>query len=296
MIIRDIIKEAYYRIMPQKITISHVYKSVLGKSMNWEQPTDLNEKINWLKVYGDTSKWTEYADKYLVRKYIEDCGLSHILVPLYGVYSDANDIDFKTLPNSFVIKCNHGSGDCIVVKDKSTLDTDKVKRELNNYLRYRFGLYQGEPHYMGIKPKIIIEQLLENDDLSFTKSLVDYKVWCFDGKPHSILTCYDRTKTQIFVNIYDLEWNCHPEHSIFNDFYKDGNGMVPRPVVLDEMLSAASVLSKRFPELRVDFYVVKGKLYFGELTFTSHGGYMDYYTQQYLDELGRQCILPQKKK
>lgn len=294
MKLRDMIKEAYYRIMPQKVTISHVYKKVLGKPMNWENPVDLNEKINWLKVYGDTSKWTEYADKFLVRNYIEKCGLSEILVPLYGVYNDACDIDFDSLPNSFVIKANHGSGDCIIVKDKRDLDVVKTRAELNNFLRYRYGLYQGEPHYMGIKPKIVIEKLLDNDELSFTKTLVDYKVWCFDGKPYSIWACYNRSKTETYVDVYDMDWHCHPEHSVYNNFYKAGKGIVPKPINFEKMLNAAAILSKGFPELRVDFYEVKGELYFGELTFTSHGGYMDFYSQEYLIELGNQCMLSPK--
>ena len=141
---------------------------------------------------------------------------------------------------------------------------------------------------------MIAEPYLEPEAGSFSKSLVDYKIWCFDGKPYSVWTCHDRTEGHAYVNIYDLNWNVHPEYSVFNDHYRDGGGVVPRPENLGRMLSAAAILSKGFPEVRVDLYEWKGKPYFGEMTFASLCGKMDFYTQDYLEELGRQCILPEK--
>lgn len=293
--IRTLAKEAFYRLLTKKQSISYVYKKVLGRSMNWENPTDINEKINWLKVYGDTSLWTICADKYAVRDFVKERGLSDILVPLYGCYKNADEIDFDSLPSRFVIKTNHGSGDCIIVKDKEKINTEEIRKELNKFLSYKYGLYQGEPHYLDIKPCIIIEELLNNDELSFTTSLVDYKLWCFDGKCHSVWACYNRTKSEVYVNIYDLDWICHPEHSVYNSFYRDGKGMVPKPKTLNRMIEAASILSKGFPEVRVDFYEVNGKLFFGEMTFSSHGGYMDFYSSEFLSILGEQCKLPIKQ-
>lgn len=231
------------------------------------------------------------ADKYMVRKFVKDRGLGNILVKLYGKYDTTDEINFDELPNSFVLKTNHGSGDCIVVTDKRKIDIGDIKNRLDNALNTKYGLYSGERHYLSIKPCIIAEEFLDNDDLGFTTSLIDYKIWCFDGKPYSVWACYSRTKHETFVNVYDLNWVCHPEFSVFNNHYKDGKGKVPKPRCLEEMLNAASILSKGFPVLRVDFYEVKGKLYFGELTCTSNGGYMDFYTKDYLLELGAQVVM-----
>ena len=292
--LKKLLKFVFYSLLPYKVAISRNYLGTLGYKMNWDSPKDINEKINWLKVYGDTRMWGDLADKYLVRKYVEIKGLGHILVKLYGKYDNTKDINFDELPESFVLKTNHGSGDCVVVKDKTKIDIKEIKEALDKAISTEYGLYSGERHYLSIKPCIIAEELLDNNELGFTTSLVDYKIWCFGGKPYSIWACYSRTKHETFVNVYDLDWNCHPEYSVFNSHYKDGEGKVPKPKCLQEMINAASILSADFPELRVDFYEVKGKLYFGELTFTSNGGYMDFYTKDYLKELGTQIDLVKK--
>ena len=289
--IKKFFRFLFYSLLPYKKAINRNYKATLGYEMNWSRPSDINEKINWLKVYGDTSQWGGVADKYMVRNFVKDRGLGNILVKLYGKYNTTDEINFDELPNSFVLKTNHGSGDCIVVTDKRKIDIGDIKKRLGRALNTKYGLYSGERHYLSIKPCIIAEEFLDNDDLGFTTSLIDYKIWCFDGKPYSVWACYSRTTHETFVNVYDLNWVCHPEFSVFNNHYKDGKGKVPKPQCLEEMLNAASILSKGFPVLRVDFYEVKGKLYFGELTFTSNGGYMDFYTKDYLLELGAQVLL-----
>ena len=259
--------------------------------MNWSDPQDLNEKINWLKVYGDTSMWPNLADKYNVREYLKDKGLSSILVPLYGKWDSVDELDFRSLPPQFVLKTNHGSGEIMVVKDKSKLDVGEVKSSFRIWLKEKYGFLQGEPHYLKIKPVIIAEELLVEKNNSFSTSLVDYKVWCFNGKPYCIWACYSRTKDGTYVGTYDLNWNYHPEWSVFTNHYKNGGPVVTKPKSFDKMMEAAAILSEGFPQVRVDFYDVDGKLYFGEMTFTSNGGYMQFYTDDFLLQMGKQIIL-----
>ena len=275
-----------------KKRIDEVHKEICGKPIDWENPTDLNEKINWLKVYTDTSLWSELADKYGVRKYVEEKGFGSLLVPLYGYWTNVDDIDFGKLPDSFVLKDTHGSGNVIIVKDKNQLDEKKTRKRLRKWLKTRYGVSEGEVHYKDIVPGIIAEQLLEDNHCSFSKSLVDYKVWSFDGEPYSVRVYYNRTADYVYIGQYDKEWNYHPEYSKFTNHFRDGKDTVPKPATLGMMLNAAAVLSKGFPEVRVDFYEVNGKLYFGEMTFTSSGGHMDSYTDDYLIELGNQTKLP----
>lgn len=290
---RKFFRLLYYKLWlrtPKRI-ISHVYKKVIGDDINWEMPKTLNEKINWLKINSDTSIWTRLADKYLVREFIKENDLSNILVPLIGKWSSPDDIDFEKLPNSFVLKTNHGSGEIIVVKDKSLVNQSEIKEKLKQYLKEPYGYFGGEFHYMLIDRCIIAEELLIDKNKSFSTSLIDYKVWCFNGEPYLIWTCYSRTHDYTYVTSYDCNWNYHPEYSVYNDHYRDGGNKVPCPKTLKEMLNVARILSKGFPQVRIDFYDVNDKLYFGEMTFTSAGGYMTFYTKEALIEFGNQINL-----
>ena len=274
-----------------KLLASIYYYNVSNRWINWKHPRDINEIINWLKFYGDTSMWPVLADKYRMRKYVEEKGLKNILVKLYGVWENSNDIDFSKLPNSFVLKTNHGSGTNIIVKDKRVLDETSTRLQLNEWLKLRFGQETVEFHYLKIKPVIIAEELLVENNNSFSDTLVDYKVWCFNGKVHHIWACYNRKEDYAYVGIYDKNWNYHPEGSVFNNHYRDGKGIVPKPSNLEDMLRAAELLSEGHPQMRVDFYSIDGKLYIGEITMASQGGYMDFYTKEFLEQMGNSVKL-----
>lgn len=278
-----------------KLIIDHEWPAQFGHKLDWNNPRDINEKIQWLMCYSDTIEWSRLADKYRVREFVNERGLGHLLVKLYGVWEKAEDIDYDALPEKFVLKCNHDSGSVYIIDKTKDINISSINKELDKTLKRRFGYLGCEPHYNKINPCIIAEEFLEDNTNSFSKTLVDYKVWAFDGKVKSFWVCYNRTKDSVLVNIYDTDWNCHPECTVPTNHYRDGNGIVPRPIHLHEMISAASVLSKGFPQVRVDFYEVNGTLYFGEMTFSSSGGRMDFYTKEYLAELGQEVILPKKR-
>jgi len=287
--------EQFYRFLvdnyPRK-AIDRLWMRYYGHKMNWDNPQDINEKIQWLICYGDTSKWTDLADKYKVREYVKSKGLGELLPELYGVWDNADKIDYEALPNKFVLKCNHDSGSCHFIDKSKGFNKEQINIELNKSLKKKYGYSDCEPHYNKIKPLIVAEQYLESTDEDFSFSLVDYKVWCFDGKPYSVWACYNRDHDGTDVNLYDLDWNVHPECSVFTPYFRDGKNKVKRPEKLEEMLLAASKLSEGFPEVRVDFYIVEDKLYFGEMTFTCARGRMSFYTKEYLKELGDQVKLP----
>lgn len=280
----------YDHFLPQMI--NRRWKRTYGYKIDWKNPKDINEKMQWLICFGDTSKWSLCADKYRVREFLKERGLEHLAVKLYGVWNNANEIDYDSLPDKFILKCNHDSGTCIVVDKKNDFNREEVNQKLNDALKVKFGYINGELFYNKIKPCIIAEEFLESNDCSFSSTLVDYKIWSFDGKPYCTWACYNRENGHSYVNVYDMDWNVHPEHSVFNDHYRDGKGLVPKPKTFDKMIEAASILSKGFPEVRVDFYEVDGKLYFGELTFMTLFGQIDFYTNEFLLELGNHCKLP----
>lgn len=268
------------------------YRKIMGKKLNLIEPRDLNEKIQWLKLYSDTSKWPDLADKYKVRDYVEKCGLGYMLNDLYAVWQYPEDINFEVLPNQFVLKTNNGSGDAIVVKDKSTIDVDLIKKKLRKDLDRHFGVLSAEPHYLKINPLIICEKYLKESCL-LSSSLIDYKFYCNFGKVLALMVCFDRT---IGVHaekvIYDIEtWT--PRYEYLKSEYKSNSSMktIPKPKSLSEMLDAASILSKEFPLVRVDFYEIDDKPIFGEITFTSDAGCIKYLTEEFLLEIGEKVVL-----
>ena len=101
--ISKFIHEAWAVLFPASYA-KYAYKKASGRKLNLKDPKDYNEKVQWLKVYSDTSMWTELADKFKVREYIKNCGLEEILVDQYGAWDRAEDIDFDKLPDKFILK------------------------------------------------------------------------------------------------------------------------------------------------------------------------------------------------
>ncbi len=274
------------------------YYAQFRKRLNLKNPQDINEKILWAKLYSDTSRWTELADKYKVRQYVEQLGLSEHLVKLYAVWASIDEVDFNTLPETFILKANNGDGKGTnkIIKEKSKITVEErqqLLKTMDGWLkRKNIGALHSEPQYKGIPPRVIAEEVLPLP--KGATSLTDYKIWCFYGKAYYIWKCSDRSDSgnSAHVLTYDRDWNAHPEFSVFNSDYLQGDPM-PRPKNLEKMLTIAEKLSAGFPELRVDLYNIEpekedGRIYFGELTFTSQGGLMPFYTPEFLLHLGKQ--------
>lgn len=269
---------------PQKI--QRIWKRTFGHRIDWDNPRDLNEKIQWLICFSDTSEWTRLSDKIRVRDYVASKGLKDLLVPLLGVWEKSADIPYDQLPEKFVLKCNHDSGSTHII-DKDT-DRAAVNAALDKALGIKLGYRYGETFYNPIPPRILAEEYLD----AGTTRPVDYKVWCLDGKPYCILTCHGRTSNYLYINVFSTDWEPRTDVCIYSDHFRDGGFQAPRPVHLNQMLEAASVLAEGFPEVRVDFYEVGGKLYVGEMTFASASGIMEYFTEEFLQEMGDHVTLP----
>ena len=279
-----------------KRLISLRYKDAYGKAIDWNCPKSIDEKINWLRFNTDTSQWSLLSDKYRVRQYVADLGLGDLLVPLYGKWDGAEDIDWEALPRQFVIKTNNASKTVLICEDKNKIDIRDWTRQIDEWMHADYSIEKGETHYHSIPPCIIAEQLLDVTKQSVpSSSLIDYKVWAFDGKPAYIWCCLNRTSDSVEVITYDTEWNAHPEFSEEYYHFIPTDKRIPRPATLDKMLDAASRLSKGFPQVRVDFYEVDGKLYFGEMTFTSSSGINGFYTEEFRLQLGQLTKLPADK-
>ena len=259
--------------------------------LNLENPRDLNEKILYAKLFTDTAKWAELFDKYKVRDYVAQCGCSDALTKLYGNWEHVEDIDFDALPETFIFKASNGDGkgQYMLIRNKTEqLETDRkrILSTLKSWLsRKNVGATAGEPYLRFVTPRILAEELLPFEE--GRSSLIDYKIWCINGKAEYIWTCSDRDQDGTDVMTYDRDWVAHPEYSIFDSRYRRGD-LLPKPENLSGLLEIAEKLSEPFPCVRVDLYHINGKIYFGEMTFTSLGGMMNFYTQDFLNLLGDQ--------
>lgn len=270
-----------------KQLVSVLYKRAFGRKIDWKNPLTLNEKIQWLKFNTDTRIWTLLADKYRVREYVKERGCGDLLVDLYGVWKKTADIDWESLPDKFVMKTNNGCGDIMVCTDKTKINQKEWNQHFDRALAYRGGYQHGELHYNKIKPLIIAEELLDCSKQPLKcGSLIDYKIWCFNGEPHHILVCTNRKKDSLELAVYDLNWRYHPECSICTTHYCRPPVILPKPTSFNKMLRCAKNLSNGLPQVRVDFYEVGGLPYFGEMTMTSAAGFMDYYSHEFQLELG----------
>lgn len=270
------------------------------KFAHLRNPQNLNEKIMWLALFTDTTEWSRLADKYEVRNFIRECGLEDILVKEYGLWNSMSEIDFAQLPNSFVLKPTHGSGDVVVVKDKNKVDwpaiCSKVQKELDEHIITG----ASELHYERIPHRVIVDDLLLNDEVSskYSSTLIDYKIWCFNGVAQYVWVCMNRfvrNKDGAEVMTYDRDWNAHPEYCRITPDFSLADPM-PKPAGYDRMLEVAEKLSAKFPVVRVDLYNLNGKIYFGEMTFTSYGGKMDFYTDEFLELCGKSIDLSKVEK
>ena len=254
-------------ISPEFSAKAHYYIK-FKKKLNLRNPTNFNEKIQWLKFNeykGDI--YTLCADKYKVREYIISKGCGEILNELYGVYDNPQAIDYDALPEKFALKCNHGAGYNIICDDKSALNIEKTNKQLNDWLKQDFSSHFVEPQYKKIERKILCEKFIENEYGGFPD---DYKFYCFNGKPYAVMVCIGREKGKPKFYYFDMNWNPLP----FEDTIEliNDNQLPEMPDGFHKMKEYAFKLATDFKFVRADFYLLNGQVVFGELTFTPSAG------------------------
>lgn len=253
-----------------------IFRLSLGYNLNFKNPKTLNEKLQYLKLfyYSGMDDVTRCVDKYLVRSFVAEKGLSHTLTKLYGVWENANEIPWDKLPNNFVIKCNHGSGYNIICEDKTQFDTNIATELLNRWLVSKYGREHSEMVYEKIQPRIICEELIQTNDGLPPK---DYKVFCSYGKPMFLFVAQDRINNNTKFDFYDTRWNWID--------VRNGHSNAPqhleKPNFLEELLKSASILAEDYPIVRIDFYHENQRLYFGEMTFLHFGGVTPFQPSNY---------------
>ena len=184
----ELLVVSYNKFFHPKRYADYLYKKTFGYGINWHNPRNLNEWINYFSFKTDTHEWSRLTDKLAVREYVSNKGLESILIPLYGIWENVDNIDFDLLPDSFAIKTNHACGNTFLVLDKATAEINLIKEKLRESLSSSYGRESAEPHYFRIKPKVFAEQLLP------PPTNIDYKIWCFYGHPECIMTMSNRER------------------------------------------------------------------------------------------------------
>lgn len=258
------------------------------RSLNLKNPSTYNDKLQWLKLYNSTPIKTRLADKYEVRSWIKEKIGEEYLVPLLGVYDEFDEIDFSALPNQFVIKCNHGSGYNIIVKNKSELNLQETKCKLTRWMKENFALKTGfELQYFPIKPKIIIEEFINP-----IQSNHEIQVWCFNKtikfiSVESIKDAKELVRGTFYPNGQPTEFEISPNH------YKKLTHIDDQKAFY-KAIELAEKLLIDVPYVRIDFIEWKGSVKFREMTFTSGSGLSVIEPSKYNQVLGDWIVLPKQ--
>ncbi len=251
-------------IKSDELYLKIVYFLTFGKWLDFKNLQTFNEKIQWLKIHNNTPLHTQMVDKYAVREIIKRKLGDNYLFPLLGVWNSFDEIDFDALPDQFVLKSTHDSGSIVFCRDKTTFDYKKARKKIEKALKRNYYWLGREQPYKNVQPRIIAEPLMHDESGT---DLKDYKLFCFDGEVKMIQVDFDRFANH-HRNLYTPDWNLIDAFILYPN---NPNRNIEKPAILPEMLKYASELSKGFPFVRIDFYIINNQLYFGEFTF-HHGG------------------------
>ncbi len=252
-----------------------LYFIVFGKRIDLKNPKTFNEHIITKKLEDKKYGYDKYTDKYSVREYVKECIGEEILNEVYGVYDSFDDIDFDKLPDSFALKATHASGFNIIVPDKGKLDIENAKKKFDKWLKINFYYKDREKNYKNIKPRILCDKYIK-----FGESLVEYKLYCFNGKAKLICQNVDRGERR-YTNVFHENFAPIP--------VRFGYDHIDHPITSEKerLIWVAEKLASPFDFVRVDLYENDGKILFSELTFHSGGGLVPFEPKEYDIKFGK---------
>ena len=282
----------FYSSLSDEEYLERFYKVKLGRELDLQNPKTFTEKLQWLKLYDRRPEYTSMADKYAVKKVIADRIGAEYVIPLLGVWDRFEDIDFDSLPEQFVLKCTHDSGGFAVCRDKRTFDREAAKKVLTRSLHKNYYFQSREWVYKDIPQRIIAEQYVPS--LGRPES-IEYKLTCFNGKAKLITICRG-----IAHSTYDVRTNDHYDRDLnrLNFYVNYKNPAEPEkiPPQMQDIIALSEKLSDGIPQVRVDWYVDNGRIYFGEFTFYTWAGLMKFNPPEWDGILGSWLELPKEKR
>jgi len=268
-------------LISDKKYMEKAYRNNHYRKLDWINPQSFQEKLQWLKLNHRINIQTKCADKIEVRGYVKEKIGEEYLIPQLLVLESHKDLVSNKLPTvPFIIKCNHNSAGYTIVMDKQKINWKKEQLKFKNLLSQNYYYQSREWQYKNIKPKIIIEKLLldENNEIP-----LDYKFYCYNGEPKNIHVSIKRNGVH-YVVFYDLDWKIIPLK--YNDYSNEIPFSIERPKHLDKMKELAEILSRDFPFARIDFYHNQNIIYFGEITFHPGSGLLNYAPKEYNKLMG----------
>ncbi len=272
--------------IPDKLYLSLRYRCIIGSWINWDNPKTFTEKLQWLKLFNRKPEYTMMVDKYAVKQYVANIIGEEYIIPTLGVWNKPEEIDWESLPNQFVLKTTHGGGGCgvVICKDKATFNKKNAIEKLNLSLKSDIYRELREWPYKNVTKRIIAEKYMAPEKSPFTADILDYKFFCFNGKVKFFKVDFGRF-VEHHANYYS------PEGKLLEfgerGLEPDPNYPIELPANLREMISLAEKLSANEHFLRVDFYNVNGKIYFGELTFFPASGLLPWTTKEADERIGQ---------
>ena len=268
---------SFFRFVPDGLMIRVQYYLKTNHVLHLKNPRRFTEKLQWYKLYYRNPLMVNCVDKYDVREYVKKKGLKDILIPCYGVFACADEIQWDILPDQFVMKDTLGGGgnSVIIVEDKRSVNLDELKTIANGWITKRIVKNTGGrewPYYSGNGHRVIFEKYLQSDKEN--GGLIEYKFFCFNGCPRWLYVLADREfGISVGLGVYDMNFN---KMNVTRNDEKPLLRELRKPAAFEEMKLIASRLSCDFPEARIDLYEKSGKVYFGEITFFDGSGYMTF--------------------
>lgn len=280
------------RFIPDIAYVKLYFGLKLKRKLNLNNPQTLNEKLQWLKFNYRKPLFSYVSDKFTVRKYVKEKIGEKYLIPLLGKYDNFEQIDFKQLPNQFIIKCNHDSGGYYVCREKRNFNEKQAKKVIKSHLKRNFYYIGREWQYKNIRPCVLVEKLMLDEKNELPE---DYKITCFNGKVDNIMVCKDRfSKEGVKFYFFDKDWKFlrynYGDEKLPKDF------SLNKPEKLKEMVEIAEKLSQDFIYARIDLYCIKNEIYFGEITLSPNSGFDTDITYDTDRILGEKLIINENTK
>lgn len=285
----DALLERFGGKLPDELYLRWDYYLNHSRSINLDNPQRFTEKLQWLKLYYRDPLWSQMVDKYLVKKLVSERVGHEYIAPCLGVWDKAEDIEWDKLPNQFVLKTNHDSGNngVFICKDKSKIDKANWAKRINASLKRDTSIPGREWPYKEVKRCVFAEEYLEDA----TGELRDYKFFCFDGDVKYLFIATERQSGgEVKFDYFDADFN----HLDIVQRHPMSGKNIEKPQKFEEMKVLAAKLSKGLPEVRVDLYEVDGRIYFGEYTFFHHGGIAPFHPDKWDFIWGEQIHLPER--
>ena len=277
----------FTRFMSDEKFVKKEYQLAMGRKLDIEKPCTYNEKLQWLKLYDRNPLYAVLVDKYEAKKYVGAIIGEEYIIPTLGVWNNFDEINFDLLPEQFVLKCTHDSGGVVICKSKSEFDVKNARKKINKCLKRNYFYAHREWPYKNVKPRIIAEKYMEDEK---TQELRDYKFFVFNGEAKMLFIAKDRQVKgeETKFDFFDMEFN----HLHFKNGHPNSEDSPKKPCLFEEMKLLAEKLAKGLVHVRVDFYEVNGKIYWGELTFSHWSGLVPFEPEEWDYRIGEWLKLP----